>query len=411
MTKLLTDQLTVRTRETPDPGDLLARLPDPTPLVWLHHGAGLVGWGEAARITVPAGDDRDDQAERRLSAIAADSRIDDPVRLPGTGLVTFGSLTFDRRATGSVLIVPRVVLGRRDGRAWITTIGGDDPAAEPRPLTEPTVLSWHDGTRSAYEWKQAVARAVAAMRAGAYDKVVLARDRYARTAEPVDARVVTRRLAARFPDCYTYTCDGLVGATPELLIRRFGRTISSLVLAGSTPRGTDAAHDDALGAELLASAKNVEEHRYAAESARASLAPLCATLTGDEQPRLLRLANIQHLATRIDGQLADGHSALQLAGALHPTAAVGGTPTDLAVDVIRELEGMDRGRYAGPVGWVDGDGNGEWGIALRCAQLIDDADGPGARLFAGCGIVADSDPADELAETRTKFHAVQSALT
>lgn len=423
MTTTLPDLLVVRTREIADPGDLLTHLPGPAPLVWLRRGDGLVGWGEAARVTLDGGDDRDSHAGHWLGEMIGSARVDDPLGLPGTGLVAFGSLTFDRRSAGSVLIVPRVVLGRRDGRAWLTTIGDPDDAAghpgTPRdvlhgrrtePIREPTVLNWHDGTLSAQEWQARVARAVAAMRGGAYDKVVLARDLYARTSAPIDARLVAARLSERFPDCYTYACDGLVGATPELLIRRFGRRISSLVLAGSAPRGTDDAEDDALGAELMSSAKNVEEHRYAVESARASLAPLCATISGEDVPFLLKVANIQHLATRIDGELADDRTALEVAAALHPTAAVGGTPTDVAVEAIRDLEGMDRGRYAGPVGWVDGRGNGEWGIALRCAQLLDDPDGPGARLFAGCGIVAGSDPAAELAEAQIKFRSVRGAL-
>lgn len=411
----LPERFAVRTREIPDPGDLLARLPDPEPLIWLHRGEGLVGWGVAARVVLPGDEDRDALARRWYDAIVAAADVDDPLRLPGTGLVAFGSLTFDRRSAGSVLVVPRVVLGRRDGRAWLTTAGdvrarADILGGQAAPTRTPTVLDWHDGTLSAAEWQRRVAAAVSQMRAGAYDKVVLARDLYARTAEPVDARVVAGRLAERFPDCYTYACDGLVGATPELLIRRVGRRIESLVLAGSAPRGADDAEDARLGAELMGSAKNVEEHRYAAESARASLAPLCASVTGDDAPFVLRLANIQHLATRLDGELTGDLTALDVAAALHPTAAVGGTPTDVAVRAIRDLEGMDRGRYAGPVGWVDGRGNGEWGIALRCAQLSGDGDGPGARLFAGCGIVSGSDPAAELAEAQVKFQSVRSAL-
>lgn len=424
VTATLAGRFVVRTREIPDPGDLLARLPDPAPLIWLRRGEGLVGWGEAARVVLPGDDDRDGLARRWYDAIVAAADVDDPLRLPGTGLVAFGSLTFDRRSGGSVLVVPRVVLGRRAGRAWLTTVGDvRTPAGilggERIPTRTPTVLDWHDGTLSAAEWQRRVAAAVAQMRAGAYDKVVLARDLYARTAGPIDARVVASRLAERFPDCYTYACDGLVGATPELLIRRIGRRIESLVLAGSAPRGADDAEDARLGAELLDSAKNVEEHRYAAESARASLAPLCASVTGDDVPNLLKLANIQHLATRLGGELSGDLTSLDVAAALHPTAAVGGTPTGVAVQAIRELEGMDRGRYAGPVGWVDGRGNGEWGIALRCAQLSGDGaqlsgdgstDGPGARLFAGCGIVAGSDPAAELAEAQVKFQSVRSAL-
>jgi menaquinone-specific isochorismate synthase len=184
------------------------------------------------------------------------------------------------------------------------------------------------------------------------------------------------------------------------------------VLAGTMPRSRDPAEDAALGATLLASAKDAEEHEYAAAGVRDALAPLCDLLTVEEQPSLLRLANVQHLATAVTGRLGAARhlgpvqSVLALVDALHPTAAVCGTPTEAAMELIRELEGMDRGRYAGPVGWVDTQGNGEWGIALRCAEL----DGPRARLFAGCGIVAGSDPAAELAEAQTKFRPMQFAL-
>jgi menaquinone-specific isochorismate synthase len=241
-------------------------------------------------------------------------------------------------------------------------------------------------------------------------KVVLARDLYASARGPIDPRVLLRRLADRYPDCFTFACAGLVGATPELLIRRHGREVSSLVLAGTKPRGATAAQDARLAAELLGSGKENEEHLYAAASLREALAPLCQTLEVSAAPELIKLANVQHLGTRVRGTLAPGssasRSALALAAALHPTAAVGGTPTDAAVELIRELENMDRERYAGPVGWMDANGNGEWGIALRCAQL----DGNRARLFAGCGIVAGSDPAAELAETQVKFRPMQTAL-
>jgi menaquinone-specific isochorismate synthase len=251
---------------------------------------------------------------------------------------------------------------------------------------------------------------VARIRAGELHKVVLARDLRAVASSVIDVRMLLARLAARYPGCYTFSCAGLAGATPELLIRREGQEVSSLVLAGTAPRGGSPAQDDAFGSGLLASAKDVEEHGYAAADVRGTLEPLCAELSVAAQPSLLRLANVQHLATRLTGRLAGeagtGPSALALAAALHPTAAVCGTPAAAALDLIRELEGMDRGRYGGPVGWVDAAGNGEWGIALRCAVLA----GPRARLFAGCGIVSDSKPEAELAEAQSKFRPVQQAI-
>jgi menaquinone-specific isochorismate synthase len=254
-----------------------------------------------------------------------------------------------------------------------------------------------------------VAEAVAAIKAGGLRKVVLARDVFGTAAEPIDARVLLGRLATRYPDCFTFACDGMIGATPELLVRREGQEVSALVLGGTLPRGTDQAQDEALGAELLASAKNNEEHAYAVVSIRDALQPLCETLEVDARPALLKFPNLQHLGTRVRGTLTGGgtpKSALALAAAMHPPAAVCGTPTGAALEFIRELEHMDRERYAGPVGWMDAEGNGEWGIAIRCAQIS----GRTARLFAGCGIVAGSQPAAELAETLVKFQPMRGAL-
>ncbi len=423
----------VRTVPVADPGDLILQLPGPGSLAWIRQGEGLAGWGEVARVTVPAGQDRFTAADKWLRAQLDGALIEDRVGAPGCGPVAFGSFTFDPTSEGSVLILPQVILGRRGGQAWLTTITGQPPAPPDRALPAdaglgesglaaarladspgqpaPGLIRWHDGSLTALQWERAVAAAVDRIRAGRLRKVVLARDLYASAPGPIDERLLLGRLADRYPDCYTFACDGLVGATPELLIRRQGLQISSLVLAGTAPRGEDPARDAALGTALLASAKDTEEHGYAAAGVRESLAPLCDELTVARRPALLRLANLQHLATTISGRLAVGAdgtspSVLALADALHPTAAVCGTPAEAAMELIRELEGMDRGRYAGPVGWVDSVGNGEWGIALRCAEL----DGTRARLFAGGGIVADSDPAAELAETQAKLRPMQSAL-
>jgi menaquinone-specific isochorismate synthase len=406
------DRLAVRTIPVSDPGALVSRLPEPAALAWIRQGEGLVGWGEAARITLPAGEDRFTAGEKWLRELFDRATIDDQVAMPGTGPVAFGSFTFDSTCDGSVLVVPGAVLGRRAGQAWLTMIGDQADLFRPaHPLTLPAEVRWHDGSLPAPDWERAVATAVSRIRSGNLGKVVLARDLYATASEDIDVRVLLHRLAGRYPDCYSFACAGLVGATPELLIRRQDDDISSLVLAGTTPRGRDAEEDLALGASLLASAKDTEEHEYAVAGVRATLAPLCDKLRVDGQPSLLRLANVQHLATAISGKLAQArrgadHSVLSLVAALHPTGAVCGTPTEAAMELIRELEGMDRGRYAGPVGWVDARGNGEWGIALRCAEI----DGPRARLFAGCGIVTGSDPAAELAEAQTKFSPIQFAL-
>ena len=409
----------MRTVEIPDPGDLVDLLPEPAGVAWIRHGDGLAGWGETARITLPAGEDRFTAGEKWLRELFDSAEVTDEVGVPGSGPVAFGSFTFDPASDGSVLVVPAVVLGRRAGRSWLTTIGDQRAALAPSvPARAPAEVRWHDGSLTAPQWQRSVSAAVARIGAGDLSKAVLARDLYAAASDDIDVRVLLARLAARYPDCWTFSCAGLTGATPELLIRRVGAEVRSLVLAGTTPRGASPAEDRALGASLLASAKDVEEHRYAVADVRTALAPLCDRLDIDDQPWLLHLANLQHLATGVTGRLASHRhpayaaafgehaSALALAAALHPTAAVCGTPAGAAMELIRELEGMDRGRYAGPVGWVDARGNGEWGIALRCAEL----EGSRARLFAGCGIVADSDPVAELAETQVKFRPMQDAL-
>jgi menaquinone-specific isochorismate synthase len=411
--RLDAERLFVRTIAVPDTGDVLAGLPRPDVVSWVRRGAGLAGWGEAARVTLPAGEDRFTAGQKWLRQMFEAADTDDRVGAFGTGLLAFGTFTFDPSSEGSVLVIPRAIRGRDGrGRAWLTTIGGPDNAgAVPVPERPPSGVRWHDGALSAPDFELAVARAVAAIKAGALKKVVLARDQFATAAGDIDARVLLRRLADRYPDCYTFACDGMIGATPELYIRREGRQVSSLVLAGTLPRGATAAEDDAIGAALLADAKNVEEHAYAAASLRETLGPLCEQLDMPAEPELIKLPNLQHLGTHVRGTLRPDlepgtETALGLTAAVHPTAAVCGTPTDTAAELIRELEHMDRERYAGPVGWVDADGNGEWGIALRCAQLT----GRTARLFAGGGIMGGSDPAAELAEAQIKFRPLRNAL-
>jgi menaquinone-specific isochorismate synthase len=412
------ERLVVRSVPVPDPGhDFLGQIPVPAAVAWVRQGAGLAGWGEAARVTLPAGADRFTAGEKWLHSITESADIDDAVRRRGSGLVAFGAFTFDDASEGSVLVVPEAVLGRDGtGNAWLTTItpeGAPDRQHGPwepgvtQPYVVPGAIAWHDGSLSAPEWQQAVGEAVHRITHSAQlRKVVLARDLYASADNPIDVRVLLYRLADRYPGCYTFACDGLVGATPELLISRDSWEVSSLVLAGTAPRGATPAQDSELALGLLGSAKENEEHEYAAVSLRDTLSPLCEAMYVTPRPELIRLPNVQHLGTRVRGTLAAIKSALTLVAAVHPTAAVGGTPTGAAVEAIRELESMDRERYAGPVGWIDADGNGEWGIALRCAQLS----GHRARLFAGCGIVAGSDPAAELAETESKFRPMRTAL-
>ncbi|NUW38803.1 isochorismate synthase [Nonomuraea rhodomycinica] len=400
-----TRPLPVRTTPVGDPGDLLASLPKTAPFAWIRHGEGLVGWGEAARVEVPPGPRRFAWARQWLAEVLGDAHIDDAVKTPGSGPVAFGTFTFDENAPGSTLIVPRTILARRDGRAWLTTVG--EPRLQPfAPIRTPGRIRYSDGSLTAPEWEHIVARASRRIRAGELEKVVLARDLLATADRPIDIRLLLARLSRRYPECYTFSVAGLVGATPELLVRRTGEHIESLVLAGTTPRGTGAADDVARGAALFASEKDRHEHECAIASVRQTLAPLCSSLHTPDEPELLVLPNVQHLASHVTGRLADGASVLDVVAAMHPTAAVGGTPTGTAIEVIRELEGMDRAGYAGPVGWIDAHGDGEWGIALRSAVV----EGRRARLFAGGGIMGNSDPASELAEAQAKFRVMQYAL-
>ncbi|SDO38305.1 isochorismate synthase MenF [Geodermatophilus sp. DSM 45219] len=397
---------------------LLDLLPAAGALSWVRRGEGLVGWGEAARLEV-TGPHALAEAAAWWDAYSADLDVDDRAGVPGSGPVVFASVAFDPAAGTSVFVVPEVVVGLRDGAGWVTTTGDADPtgvlsaaapAAAPSPLGR---LRYADGALDPASWCATVATAVERIDAGELAKVVLARDLLVTADAPLDARALLARLATRFPDCWTFAVDGLLGATPELLLRRTGRQLSSRVLAGTAPRGAGA-DDERLAAGLLSSAKDRAEHALAVDSLVRALEPYCATLTAPEEPELLTLANVRHLATDVTGvQRRSGARGsaglLELVGAVHPTAAVCGTPTDAAAALITELEGMDRGRYAGPVGWVDARGDGEFGLALRCAELCD-RDPASARLFAGCGIVAGSDPAAELAETQAKFAAFQAAL-
>jgi menaquinone-specific isochorismate synthase len=407
--------LRATTRPIADPGDLLSRLPDPGldggPLAWVRHGDGLVGWGTAARLEV-RGNERFSRAQRWFTELSARLEIDDTVSVPGTGPVAFASFSFDPESGSSLVVVPSVVLGRRSGQSWLTVID-DAPVRRPslppvRVPQAPESVAWAEGSRTTLEWRHAVAEAVRRIRAGELDKVVLARDVVAEVHGTLDERYLLARLAERYPSCWTFSVGGLVGATPELLVRRTGDLVTSRVLAGTVRRRGDDRTDAGLAAALLASGKDAEEHEYAVRSVARALAAHCTDLDVPARPHVLELPNVQHLATDVTGRLADGASALVLAASLHPTAAVCGTPTERALSVIRELEGMDRGRYAGPVGWIDRHGDGEFGIALRCATV--DQESGQVRSFAGCGIVAGSDPADELAESVAKLVPIRDAL-
>jgi len=321
-------------------------------------------------------------------------------------------------------VVPRTVIGHRHGRWWLTRTasagelpglpGGGDEPAQHAPVASPGEVRYADGAYSGLQWMGAVREAVQRITAGELDKVVLARDLEVVAQEPVDPRWLLTRLAQGYPTCWTFSVDDLVGATPELLVRCERGLVTSRVLAGTIRRTGDDEHDLALAASLARSSKDLEEHEYAVRSVADALAPHCASMNVPESPFVLHLPNVMHLATDVTGVLPRGAqgaapTVLELVRALHPSAAVCGTPTATAATLIDELEGMDRDRYAGPVGWIDANGDGELGIALRSARQDPD-DRRRLRLFAGCGIVAGSDPEAELAESDAKLVPMRDAL-
>lgn len=414
-------RLRVTTRHVPDPRpllQLLPELPDDRRNAFVRDGDGLVSWGVTARLDAGSDPDRFTRADAWFRELVAGAEVNDHVQRPGTGAVAIGSFDFDGGSRGSVLIVPRVVVGRRDGATWRTDIvdidatGGatetdaDRPPAAVRP--DPSRGSRPRFAGSSIPdaaWLTAVDEAVALIRTGDLEKVVLARDQVLWARSPFDTTGLLARLAGRFPSCTTFLVDRLIGASPELLVAREGPEIRSVVLAGTAPRDPDGARDAELGAALLRSGKDRDEHEFAVRSVVDALATACTGVRADG-PDLLRLDNVQHLATTIMATGTEGLRSLDLVASLHPTAAVGGVPRAGALATIRRLEGIDRDRYAAPVGWTDARGDGEWAVALRCALV----EGDRARLFAGAGIVAESLPEAELLETWHKLGAMRGAL-
>lgn len=382
---------------------------------WVRRGDGLIGWGRALSHRA-VGQERFAELERWWRGVVANAIVRDDVDLPGTGPVAFGSMSYAARSPhGGTLVVPDVVVGRRGGITWMTTMSVSEVselATVPvvGDVAAPEDVRFSDGSLSPTAWGHAVAEAVERITSGELDKVVLARDLEVQTDAPIDARWLLARLSERYETTWTFSVDGLVGATPELLVRREKGLVTSRVLAGTIRRTGDDDLDLVLAGSLARSSKDLEEHEYAVRSVADALAAHCSSMNVPESPFVLHLANVMHLATDVAGVLNDNATSLTLAASLHPSAAVCGTPNAAADAVISELEHMDRGRYAGPVGWIDAAGDGEWGIALRCGS-IDRGDPSRLRLYAGCGIVAGSDPVAEVAESDAKFIPMRDALT
>ena len=366
-------------------------------VVWERGRFGVAGSGVAMRVPI-------DEAADALGAIA----VDDEVGLPGCGPVAFGALPFAPGAPCD-LVVPAEIWGRaEDGTRWRTTIlDARETATRPSTHRESPTRFDVRPTMSAEDWCALVERTTKAIADGPLEKVVLAREVVVTADAAIDPLAVLRRLRAGYPTCHVFNVDGFIGASPELLVSRAGDVVRSHPMAGTAPRGGDPSSDARLAASLLASAKDREEHQITIDMVHDTLLPWCSYLDYEAEPSIVPVANVQHLATLVEGRLSHpAPSVLDLARALHPTPAVCGQPRDLALDYIVEHEGFDRGRYAGAVGWVDGRGNGSWAVSVRTAQL----DGESARLCAGCGIVADSDPDSELEESRNKLQALLSAI-
>ena len=398
--------LSSRTVAVQDDAALLEWTDPLRPSAFIRDGEGIVGVGERLRLEF-SGADRILRLAAAWRELSARAHVEDAVGRPGTGLVAFGSIAFSSLSSAtSVLIVPSAVVGRRDGVTWLTTID-EAPAPARTPLgAAPSTELLSAGTDPA-AYRAAVAAATAAIAAGRLEKVVLARDLGGHISADADRRAVLRRLADSYPLTAVFAVDGLVGASPETLVRVRDGELSARVLAGTAARSAGDPDTDGAGADLVASAKNRGEHELAVRSVLDALGAHATSVQRSPEPFALQLPNLWHLATDITAALAPGRTALDLVGALHPTAAVAGTPTAAALTLIEELEPVDRGRYAGPVGWVDGTGNGEWAIALRCARIADDGT---VTAWAGAGIVGDSDPDRELEETELKFRPIRDAL-
>ncbi|MFB0902122.1 MAG: isochorismate synthase [Acidimicrobiales bacterium] len=397
----------VRLDRAIDPLELGAR----TAMLWSRHGLLLAGIGVAVRIPIvrPSGAG---QAQQELAAL----RGQDEIGVPASGPVAFAAMPFDREAPGE-LIVPQVVVGHDPaGNRWMTTTGitltqGMEQARQilAEEPSRPQVTTYELMSAVTPElWRdQVVAPARDRIKAGEFNKVVLARELLLKTDQPIDVSAVLRRLNQAFSTAIIFAVDGFIGASPELLVSREVDLVRAHPLAGTAPRSSDPVRDAELAVALNLSTKDQREHRITIDWLLDTLLPYCSYVDAEPEPAIITLPNVHHLGTRVEGRLSSpAASVLELVAALHPTPAVGGDPQDLALKVINTAEPGDRGLYAGPVGWVDGEGNGEFAVGLRSSHVTGDA----ASIWAGVGVVGESDPESELAETRAKFQAMLGAL-
>lgn len=392
--KAVTRPLSEYTDAAPDLNDIAAD----DGVLFVREGSGIAGRGDAARCSV-------DDATDMLAAIDHDSTI------PDAHPLALGSVPFRPGAPGTVML-SSVTVVKRNGEAWVTAIDGADVTAALASPPEPAASAPAWTLRQLVDpehYLNAVEAARDAVRGGELTKAVIARPIEVSADADISVHAILRRLRATFSSSYRFSIDGFVGASPELLVEKDGAVVRSHPLAGTTPRTGDVDNDARLAAELQASPKNQIEHRVVIDDVHDRLLPWVSYLDWEPEPSIVTVANVQHLGTRLEGMLSQpAPSIVQLVRALTPTPALGGHPRDAAIELIERVEGFERGRYGGAVGWVDAVGNGSWAVAIRCAEFSDDR--RSARLVAGGGIVAESEPDAELAETQAKFQAMLSAI-
>jgi menaquinone-specific isochorismate synthase len=378
---------------------------------WIRGSDGFIAFGKY-KSQVVKGKKRFADASAWWQNELSQLEIKNNVHGVGTGPILFTSFAFAEDEP-SLLVIPEIVVVQKNGKSWITWIGNGQPELSEKIVASSGLnLTWESGSLNDEQWSSAVEESVSRIKAGALEKVVLARDLVAHSDKAIDSAALIQSLESEYPSTWLFLVENLIGATPELLVRLSKSLVTSRVLAGTIRRTGDEERDFALAGSLAKSSKDLEEHEYAVRSVAEALEPFASSTNVPDAPFVLHLPNVMHLATDVTGVINDTASKVdifKLIAALHPSAAVCGTPTEVAREVISELEVMNRGRYAGPVGWVDAHGDGEMGIALRCGEIA--ADKRSIRLFAGCGIVAGSSAAEELAESQAKFLPIRTALT
>ena len=383
----------------------------PVTTSWIRGGDGLIGFGIYSKKTLK-GSTRFTDASAWWREERSKFTIENNVHGSGTGPILFSSFAFDE-SEESELVIPEIIVGRKGDKAWITWIGDTPQPKLKKYISEPShpALTYSQGGLSDAEWMERVEQAVTRIKSGELEKLVLARDSVIHSDKTMDIARLIQSLESEYPSTWIFLVQNLIGATPELLVRLSKSLVTSRVLAGTIRKTGDEARDLSLAGSLAKSSKDLEEHEYAVRSVAEALSPYCSSTNVPDSPFVLHLANVMHLATDVTGvvnESATPTDIFTLLSALHPSAAVCGTPTEKAKRAISELEGMSRGRYAGPVGWIDARGDGELGIALRTGLINEQGDG--ARIFAGCGIVAGSNSADELAESQAKLIPMRTAL-